>query len=131
MGSVEGFSRVYPVVNEFMIPSTVQNISLSVNIEGKWTLPDNSNSTNSILTIPNLSSQDIGVYKFYIKNWDGVEVCAFQIDIGIVGMFAGKVLFVIFQSVYSRNRFFLTPGFSNYRFILTNFLLHKLYNSLL
>ena len=94
-GLVNTFTKLYPEVNEFTIPSSAQNVALSANIEGRWTLPDNSEITSSILTIPKLSSQNIGVYKFYIKNWDGVEVCAFQIDIRSVGMFAGRVLILV------------------------------------
>ena len=66
-------------MNTLSVPSTVQDITLSINIEGKWTLPDNSDSTNSILTIPNFSSQNNGVYKFYTNNWDDVAVCTIQI----------------------------------------------------
>ena len=73
-------------MNMLLVPSAVQDITLSSNIEGKWTLPDNSNSTNSIQTIPNFSSQNNGVYKFYTTNWDDVEVCVIQIDLTITGM---------------------------------------------
>ena len=66
-------------MNTLSVPSAVQDITLSSNIEGKWTLPDNSESTSSVLTIPNFSSQNNGAYKFYINNWDGVEVCVIQI----------------------------------------------------
>ena len=68
-------------MNTLSVPSAVQDITLSINIEGKWTLPDNSESTNSVLTIPNFSLHNDGVYKFYINNWDDVEVCAMQIDL--------------------------------------------------
>ena len=78
---VGNYSSVYPTVNTLTIPSVVQDITLSINIEGKLTLPDNSNSTSSILTILNFSSRNNGVYKFYITNWDDVEVCAIQIEL--------------------------------------------------
>ena len=68
-------------MNALSVPSAVQDITLLINIEGKWTLPDESNSTNSILTIPNFSPRHNGVYKFFIYNWDDVEVCAIQIDL--------------------------------------------------
>ena len=72
-------------MNTLSVPSAVQDITLSINIEGKWTLPNNSNSTNSVLTIPNFSSQNNGVYKFYTNNWDGTEVCVIQITL-LTGM---------------------------------------------
>ena len=82
-------------MNTLSVPSAIQDITLSTNIEGKWTLPDNSNSTNSILTIPNFSSQNNGVYKLYTSNWDGVQVCVIQIDLttttAIIGMCLGHI----------------------------------------
>ena len=79
-------------MNTLLVPSAVQEITLSINIEGKWTLPDNSNSTISILTIPNFSSHNNGVYKFYINNWDDVEVCAMQIVLTTSNIITGKLL---------------------------------------
>ena len=66
-------------MNTLSVPSAIQDITLTPNIEGKWTLPDNSESISSILTIHNFSSQNNGVYKFYTNNWDGLEVCVIQI----------------------------------------------------
>ena len=77
----KSYSLVYPELNELSVPSAVQTIILSINIEGKWNLPDNSNSNNSKLTIPNFPSQNNGTYKFYINNWSGIEVCAIQINL--------------------------------------------------
>ena len=81
-------------MNTLSVPSAVQDITLSINIEGKWTLPDNFNSTNSVLTIPNFSTQNNGVYKFYTNNWDGVEVCVIQIDLTTTTAITGMCLCV-------------------------------------
>ena len=81
-------------MNTLSVPSAVQDITLSTNIEGKWTLPDNSNSTNSILTMPIFTSQNNGVYKFYTNNWDGVEVCVIQIDLTTTTAITGMCLCV-------------------------------------
>ena len=82
-------------MNTLSVSSAVQDLTLSINIEGKWTLPDNSESTNSILTIPNFSTQINGVYKFYTTNWDRVEVCVIQINLttttAITGMCYGHM----------------------------------------
>ena len=78
---VISYSLVYPVLNVLSVPSAVQTLTLSINIEGKWNLPDNSELTNSTLTIPNFSLQNNGVYKFFINNWSGIEVCAIQINL--------------------------------------------------
>ena len=81
-------------MNTLSVPSTVQDITLSINIEGKWNHPDSSESTNSILTIPNFSSQNNGVYKFYINNWDDVEVCAIQITLTTITTITGMCISV-------------------------------------
>ena len=79
------------------VPSAVQDITLSINIEGKWTLPDSTESTNSILTIPDFSLQNNGVYKFYINNWDGVEVCAIQITLTTTTTITGMCIQLLYQ----------------------------------
>ena len=84
-------------MNTLSVPSAVQDITLSINIDGKWTLPDNSQLTNSILTIPNFSSQNNGVYKFYIINWDGVEVCAIQITLTTTTTITGMYIQLLYQ----------------------------------
>ena len=93
------------------VPSAVQDITLSINIEGKWTLPNNSNSTNSVLTIPNFSSQNNGTYKFYIINWDDVEVCAIQIELTtsntIIGMLLSLKTKYIMKDVFKYSKFTL------------------------
>ena len=80
-------------MNTLTVPSVVQDITLSINIGGKWTLPDSVELNDPVLTIPNFSTQKNGVYKFYTNNWDGVEVCVIQIDLttttAITGMYLG------------------------------------------
>ena len=83
-------------MNTLFVPSAVQDITLSINIEGKWTLPDNTESANSVLTIPNFSSQENGVYKFYTNNWDDVEVCAIQVTLTTTTTITG--MFVLIQT---------------------------------
>ena len=72
-------------MNTLTVPFGVQNITISINIEGKWTLPDNTELNDPVLTILNFSSQKNGVYKFYTNNWDSVEVCAIQINLTATG----------------------------------------------
>ena len=79
-------------MNTLSVPSAVQDITLSINIEGKWTLPDSSESTSSVLTIHNFSSQNNGIYKFYTNNWDGVKVCVLQIELKTSNMINGMLL---------------------------------------
>ena len=78
---VKSYSLLYPELNVLSVPSAVQTLTLSINIEGKWNLPDNSELTNSTLTISKFSLRNNGVYKFFINNWNGIEVCAIQINL--------------------------------------------------
>ena len=82
-GSIVGntFFSVNPTVNTVNLPLSTKDITISINLDGKWNLPDNSYITNSDLTIYTFSSQDSGLYKFYIINWDGEEECAMQLRI--------------------------------------------------
>ena len=88
-------------MNTLSVPSVVQDITLSINIEGKWNNPDNSNSTNSILTIPDFTQQNNGVYKFNIINWDGVEVCAIQINLTTTTTITGMFFKLLYQYIQS------------------------------
>ena len=90
-GSIVGntFFSVNPTVTTINVPLSTKDITISINLNGKWNLPNNSNVTNSELTISTFSSQDSGLFKFYIINWDGKEECAMQlrIDSTIAGMY--------------------------------------------
>ena len=81
-------------MNTLSVPSAVQDITLSINIEGKWTLPDNSELNDPVITIPNFSTLNNGVYKLYTTNWDGIEVCAIQIDLTSTTAITGMCLYV-------------------------------------
>ena len=95
-------------MNTLSVPSAVQEITLSINIEGKWTLPENSELNDPVLTIPNFSTLNNGVYKLYTTNWDGVEVCAIQIDLtttsAITGMCLGHMICVLVCSIDHKNK---------------------------
>ena len=87
-------------MNTLSVPSAVQDFTLLINIEGKWNHPDNSNSTNSLLTIPNFAQQNNGVYKFNIINWDGVEVCAIQINLTTTTTITGMFFKLLYSNIY-------------------------------
>ena len=90
-GSIVGntFFSVNPTITTINVPLSTKDMTISINLNGKWNLPNNSYITNSDLTISTFSSQDSGLYKFYIINWDGKEECAMQlrIDSTIAGMY--------------------------------------------
>ena len=97
----ETFSSVYPAENSITVPISTRNITLSINIDGKWNLPDNSNSSNSVLSIAIFGTANAGLYKFYISNWDGVEQIAIQLQIIPIqpGMFAMVEIKVFFDKL--------------------------------
>ena len=98
-------------MNTLSVPSAVQDITLSTNIEGKWTLPDNSESTSSVLKLLNFSLQNNGVYKFYTNNWDDVKVYAIQIEFTTSNMINGMLLSLktdyIMKDVFQYSKFAL------------------------
>ena len=97
----ETLSSVYPAENSITVPISTRDITLSINIDGKWNLPDNSNSSNSVLSIAIVSTADPGLYKFYISNWDGEEQIAMQLQIIPIqpGMFAMVEIKVCFDKL--------------------------------
>ena len=60
-----------------------------MNVVGKWSTPDGTNSTGSTFQISEFMNESVGVYTFYTNNWDDLEV-GIQINIisvpGIVGI---------------------------------------------
>ena len=60
-----------------------------MNVVGKWSTPDGTNSTGSTFQISEFMNGSAGVYTFYTNNWDDLEV-GIQIRIisvpAIVGM---------------------------------------------
>ena len=84
------YSLLYPQLNVLTVPPAVQNVTLSINIEGKWILPDESISNDSILSIGNFSAQKDGIYKFNIVNLDGITVCVIQIQLTVTNTVSGK-----------------------------------------
>ena len=64
----------YPVTNDLTIPLETTDISLILNIVGKWSTPDGTNITGSTFQISEFMNENVGVYTFYTNNWDGVEL---------------------------------------------------------
>ena len=68
-------------MNRITVPLQFSGVSLSININGKWNLPNNSNSTGSTIMISSYTISNGGVYKFYASNFVGEEVCVMQIEL--------------------------------------------------
>ena len=78
---IQTYSQVYPTIIQFSNQRFIQNFTLSSNIDGRWKLPDGTYQAGSSVTHPYLLQQYTGMYTFYLYNWDGIEVRAFQINI--------------------------------------------------
>ena len=74
-------TETYPTTNEVTIPLSTQEVSLSTNLDGKWNIPGDTNTSSSIVDIETFIEADTGIYTFYTNNWDGAEVIAMQITI--------------------------------------------------
>ena len=79
------FSLLPPAVNRVDIPILTQNVTLSVNLVGRWQTPDGSYVNSDFISIPTLYVSHAGLYKFYVTNWDGVWTLAIKIYITLVG----------------------------------------------
>ena len=74
-------TAAYPSMNMVTIPLSTQEASLSTNLDGKWNIPGDTNTSSSTIDIGTFMETDTGLYTFYTNNWDGVEVIAMQITI--------------------------------------------------
>ena len=89
------YTQVYPTTIQFSHQGFLQNFIISSNIEGRWKLPDGTYQAGSSVTHPYLLQQYTGLYMFYLYNWDGVEVPAFQINVDVhnfIGNLTGKLI---------------------------------------
>ena len=68
------YPLIYSSINNLSIPLETQSVSLVMNIVGKWSTPNGTNSTDSIFQISELMNRNVGVYTFYANNWDDLEV---------------------------------------------------------
>ena len=71
----------YPTTNTVSIPLSTQEVSVFINIYGKWTIPGDANISSSTVDIGTFMEAEAGLYTFYTNNWDGVEVIVMQITI--------------------------------------------------
>ena len=87
------FSLLPPAVNRVDILILTQNVTLSVNLVGRWQTPDGSYVNSDFISIPTLYVSHAGLYKFYVTNWEGNLELAIQIDISPVGKFGVEIHF--------------------------------------
>ena len=82
------YQLVHPSINDISIPLETQDVSLTMNLVGKWSTPNGVNSTGSTFQISEFMNESLGVYTFYTNNWDDVEV-GIQINVTSVPAVAG------------------------------------------
>ena len=79
-----------PMINTADITVFSQNVMLEVNLVtknnfGRWVTPLTPEITDSSTTISEFTADLAGLYKFYNKNFIGVEKLAIQIQLSAVG----------------------------------------------
>ncbi|KAI6650284.1 Low affinity immunoglobulin epsilon Fc receptor isoform X2 [Oopsacas minuta] len=89
-GSVVSYPLLPGDTNSAYLDLLSQNVVLSVNLVGRWRLPDYSWVTASSITFPTFLLSDQGLYEFYVKDLDNVETLAIQIDL-TVNQFGEKI----------------------------------------
>ena len=85
-GSTNIYSLLAPDTNGAEVTVLTQDVTLSVNLVGKWQMPNNSFVIGSSINFPIFYLPDEGLYKFYISDWYGQQLLAIQISIVISGM---------------------------------------------
>ena len=68
------YPLIYPSINNLSIPLKTQSVSLVMNVVGKWSTPDGTNSIGFLSQISEFMNESVGVYTFYTNNWDDLEV---------------------------------------------------------
>ena len=73
-------------MNRAEVEVLTMSVNLRTNLVGRWQKPDDSFVTQNSITFAVFHQSDEGLYKLYVKNWDGDQVLAIQIYISIVGV---------------------------------------------
>ncbi|KAI6653443.1 hypothetical protein LOD99_3662 [Oopsacas minuta] len=89
-GSVVSYPLLPEDPNKAYLDLLSQNVALSVNLVGRWRLPDYSWFTGSSMTFSTFQLSDQGLYKFYVTDLDNVDRLAIQIDL-TVNQFGEKI----------------------------------------
>ena len=77
--SSDQFSALYPANNTIILKVRTEDFSLSVNLPGRWILPDYTYRSALSVSYDTLDYQYFGMYQYLINNWDRNEVIAIQI----------------------------------------------------
>ena len=84
--STNTFHLLAPDTNSAEVTVLTRNVTLNVNLVGKWQVPNNITVIGSTINFPIFYLPDEGLYKFYISDWYGQQMLAIQISISTSGM---------------------------------------------
>ena len=84
-GSVHNFTSLSPTMHNATVDFLTENVFLSINVFGKWILPDNTNYTHSQINYQVFTPMLCGIYHFVIIDIDGVEKMVMKIQIEAQG----------------------------------------------
>ena len=79
------FTKLYPRINTISVEIGSKDFSISGISAGRWKLPNGTYISSSTVLFPILLYDHFGLYKFYVDNWDGDELCIIQIAIILGG----------------------------------------------
>ena len=85
-GSTNTFPLLVPDTNTAEVTVLTRNVVLSVNLVGKWQVPNDSFVIGSTIHFPIFYLPYEGLYKFYVTDWYGQQKLAIRISISISGM---------------------------------------------
>ena len=89
-------------MNTVSIPLSTQEVSLSINLVGRWNIPGNIDISSSTVDIGTFMETDVGLYTFYTNNWYGTEVIAMQINISSSPALIGNYTMNIYKIYHNR-----------------------------
>ena len=86
-GTAHNYSSPSPIMNNATIDFLTVNVSLSMNVFGKWMRPDNTNYTENQINFQVFTPMLCGVYYFVVVNIDGIENMVMKINLEAQGEF--------------------------------------------
>ena len=95
-GTAHNFSSPSPIINNATVDFLTENVSLSMNVFGKWMRPDNTNYTGSQINFQIFTPMLCGVYSFVVVDLDGIENMVMKIKIEA----QGKILCIFGHHFY-------------------------------
>lgn len=73
--------------NKAYINNTTPNVTIEINLLGRWKTPNNQAIYSNMLLIESFTPNLAGIYGFYVFGLDGVETLAIDLNIVALGKY--------------------------------------------